>query len=77
MCELRERIVDERIRGHLLAPLHASPVFGRGNKRSSNTALADAGVNKPAFDESNWTSGIAVVRVRAQSDFDEADEPGI
>ncbi len=71
---LRYGIVNQCIGSHLNTSLASRPFFRRSRQLGSYPLPPIAFPDKPAFNEPDWEPRVAAVCMRAQSNFNEANQ---
>lgn len=67
-------VVDQCIRGHLKGAVGTGPVFRGTHQLSAYAAISGGLLDEPAFYEPDGLCGIAAVGVRAEANFQKAEE---
>ena len=67
-------VVNPCVRRYFEAALIAGPGLGGAHQGRTDSLLAGCFADEPAFDETDWTGGVAAVGVGAQADLDESGE---
>ena len=74
---LRKRIADRGVRSHLRAALRPRPIFRCRIELFADPALTVIRDNVPALDVPDWARWIASFGVRAQTNFQKADQRSV